>query len=124
MAGEGEKQFVRALPAFLGPDIHGEGGDEEQQEDGKECIKLIEVGQVVHEESGLPESRYRPQQDEYGDKDVSRGIDEVGKKIPFEHRLDHACVGGLVQRPLSFRIAIGERALRSGRSQLAKLLIE
>ena len=102
MRGQGEKKLVGALPSFIGPRRHRDCRDEEEQHVGHVLVELVEVGQVVGKELGLPERDGRADDHEERDEDVTGGIAEVALQVPLEDGPDHVAA----ERPgaaVSFR---------------------
>lgn len=83
---EGQEQLVGSLPAFLGPDAHGDGRDEDQHDEREPEVELVEIGQVGTEELVGPERRQGTQKHEHADKHVARRIGKVTDKVAFENR--------------------------------------
>src|SRR5271166_2648222 len=66
-----QQQLDRAEPALLGPEPHGDGGDEQQEDPGDEGEERIEVGLAAIEEAAEVEGQRALQDEE--DDDEHRG---------------------------------------------------
>ncbi len=84
--GNRQQQLIGSLPALVGPDGHGHRGDEDQHDEGKDLVELVEVGQVGDEEVVGPERGNRAQQHEHADEDVARRIGKIADEIALEDR--------------------------------------
>ena len=58
-----QQQFDGAEPAFLGPQAHGDGGDQQQEDPGDEGEERVQVGDAAIEELAEVEGQ-RPLQDQ------------------------------------------------------------
>ena len=82
----GQQQFVGPLSAFVGPNAHRDGRDEDQQDVGKIGVQLVEIRQVRVEELVRPKGRNAAEQHEHANEHVARGIAEVAGEIAAKNR--------------------------------------
>ena len=84
-----EENLVRSQPPLIRPDVHRQGGNEEQEQQWKPGVELIEVREVLKEEAVLPERSRRAEKDEDGDEDVAGRVAEVQEQVAPGQSLDH-----------------------------------
>jgi hypothetical protein len=84
-----EEQLFGSLLALVGPHTHGDGGHEEEQQVREDVVELLQVGQVVQEETVLPERGRGGEKDEQRDEDVAGRIREIQAQIAAHDRAHH-----------------------------------
>ena len=86
---EREEQLFGSLLALVGPHTHGDGGHEEEQQVREDVVELLQVGQVVQEETVLPERGRGGEKDEQRDENVAGRIREIQAQIAAHDRAHH-----------------------------------
>ena len=90
----GEQQFIGALPAFVRPDSHRDRGNEDEHDERKPTVQLVEICKVGVEEVIWQERRNGTEQNENADEYVTRRIGKIADEVAFENRIEDFRVHG------------------------------
>ena len=104
---QGQQQLVGSVAFLLGPDVHGDGRHQEDQQVGEDAVELVQIGQVVGEEPILPEGRQGAEEDKEGNEDIAGGAAEVTAQLPLADNSGQPPT--TAHSPLSFPSRSGSR---------------
>ena len=81
---KGQQQFIGPVAFLFGPQGHGDGRDQEQEQVGKNTVQRIEVGQIIIKKSLLPKGGYRAEKNKQRNENVAGGTAEVAGQLALQ----------------------------------------